>query len=282
MAAPVLQSYSAGTYVQDGGSCVVTKPTGLSVGDMMCASAVSHADSGTAPTITPPAGWSTYTSYTDESFVKQWVFYKVADSSDAAASNFTFTSSGGTNTRIQVGIARISGAPTSLATGSATGHITTPAGASTFTISLDLTYNDVLLLFHIVGRDSSSTRTFSGYTVSGTNPTWTEQADTTDNDSVDTSCAVATASIASPRTLTSIEATASGSLEDTYMILIAIPAQADVAGSAALHTASPSFFDPVASAGTTGSNALLSVSPTFFTEDAVGSEPTTWTPVTKS
>ena len=282
MAVPVVESYSIGTYAQDGASCVVTKPTGLAVGNIMCASALSHIDSGTAPTITPPAGWSTYTTYTDETFAKLWIFYKVADSGDAAASNFTFTSDGSTNARIQVGIARISGAPTALATGSATGHVTSPTSVSSFSISLDLTYNDVLLLFTVMGRDGSNTRTFSTYTVSGTNPTWTEQADSSNNDSTDTSFAIATAGIATPRTLTSIDVTASGSLEDTYMILLAIPGVVSATGTPSLHSASPTFFDATYSAGGTGSPALHAASPSFPSVTGSAIQPTVWTTTTKA
>lgn len=281
MAIPVVESFSIGTYAQDGATCTVTKPTGLAVGDMMCAMAISHSDSGTAPTVTPPAGWSTYTSYTDESFMIQYVFYKVADSADVAASNFSFTHSG-TNTRVQVGIARISGAPSTLATGNATGHITTPTSVSSFTISLDLTYNDVLLLAQIVGRDATQVRTFSSYSVSGTNPTWTEHADSSNNDSVDTSFAIASAGIATPRTLTNFSATASGTLEDTYLILIAIPGVVSATGSNEFMSVSPTFFSGTASVGTTGTNALHQPAPAFPEPVTQVIQPTVWTPITKN
>lgn len=281
MAIPVVESFSIGTYAQDGATCTVTKPTGLAVGDMMCAMAISHADSGTAPAVTPPAGWTTYTSYTDESFMIQYVFYKVADSSDVAASNFSFTHSG-TNTRVQVGIARISGAPSTLATGNATGHVTTPTSVSSFTISLDLTYNDVLLLAQIVGREGSNTRTFSSYSVSGTNPTWTEHADSSNNDSVDTSFAIASAGIATPRTLTNFSVTASGTLDDTYLILIAIPGVANATGTNAVFQVTPAFFSGTAIVGGTGTNTLHQTSPVFPQATVESIQPTVWTTVDKT
>lgn len=278
MALPVIESYSAGAYAVDGASCVVTKPTGLAEGNFMIASAASHRDSsGTIPTITPPAGWSTYTSYDGETFARIYTFYKTADSGDVAASNFTFTSSGGAGSRIIVGIARVSGAVS--ITGSATG-ISSSTATPSFSVSLDTTYNDVLVFYQIMGRDPT-VGTYSAYTTSGTNPTWTEQMEVTNSAAVDTVFAVATAGITTPRTLTSFGATNSNSLEDHYILVIIVPAIANATGTNALLSVSPALFAPTASAGTTGTNALLEVSPTLFNQSGRATTPTQWTNETK-
>ena len=278
MALPVVESYSAGAYAVDGASCVVTKPTGLAVGNLMIASGGSQIDTGSAPNIGAPAGWTEYASYAGETFAKVWTFYKVADSADVAASNFTFTSNGSTNTRIIVGIARISGAVSLTSSATDTKSSTaTPA----FSVSLDLVYSDALILFQIMGRDPT-VGNYSAYTTSGTNPTWTEQMDVTNSDSVDTAFAVASAGIATPRTLTSFGATNSNNIEDHYLLVVVIPAQLSTTGTATLHSADADFFAPAGFSGTTGTNTLLSADADFFSTSGEGIVPTVWTPITKS
>lgn len=69
------------------GSLTITKPVGLAVDHLMLAFF-----SVNVQTITPPSGWTQYDSDQPgtNAFTGQ-VFYKVADASDVAASNFNFT-----------------------------------------------------------------------------------------------------------------------------------------------------------------------------------------------
>ncbi len=77
-------------------SLVVTKPTGLAVGDLM----VAFGGCGNARTISAPSGsWTVVSNDTDGSS-RVYVWTKVADSGDTAASNFTFTASGTFNNSI--------------------------------------------------------------------------------------------------------------------------------------------------------------------------------------
>jgi len=75
-------------------SPVIPKPVGLSVGDLMIAHIVGTASlSGGVPSFTPPADWTeirndTYTAYKD---FGASLFWKIADSDDVAATDFTFT-----------------------------------------------------------------------------------------------------------------------------------------------------------------------------------------------
>lgn len=279
MALPVVESYSAGAFAADGASCVVTKPTGLAEGNLMVASAAGHSDSGgSQPTITPPAGWSTYATYAGETFANLYTFYKVASAGDAEATDFTFTSSGGSDTRIVVGIARISGAVS--LTGSASGIASTTSTPS-FSVSLDTVYNDCLVLFQIMGRDTS-VGTYSAYSTSGTNPTWTEQMDVTNADTVDTAFSVATAGITTSRVLTSFGATNTSSLEDHYLLVVVVPAQVNTIGTNGTFVISPLLSTQNGIAGGQGTNTLLSVSPTINTQSGEATVPSVWTTVTKS
>jgi hypothetical protein len=68
---------------------VITKPTGLAAGDLMIAT-LGCADSRT---ISPPGTWDTLHNDSDGG-QRVYVFARIADAGDAAATNFTFTVSG--------------------------------------------------------------------------------------------------------------------------------------------------------------------------------------------
>lgn len=69
-------------------SMVVTKPTGLAVGDLL----LGIGQCVTSRTISAPGGWTVVAN--DSSTMRVYIWTKIADSSDVAASNFTFTASG--------------------------------------------------------------------------------------------------------------------------------------------------------------------------------------------
>ncbi len=131
-----------------------------------------------------------------------------------------------------------------------------------------------------MGRDPSI-GTYSAYTTSGTNPTWTEQMEVTNGDAVDTVFAVATAGITTPRTLTSFGVTNSNSLEDHYILAIIVPAIANATGTNALLAVSPLLSTQNGTAGGQGTNALLAVSPNLPTQSGKGTSPTQWNNQTK-
>ena len=72
----------------DSTTCVINKPEGLAVGDLMIAHVAAKA-TGTA--ITAPSGWTQVRqdNYTDK--VRSGLFRKIADADDVAAASFTFT-----------------------------------------------------------------------------------------------------------------------------------------------------------------------------------------------
>lgn len=87
---------------------VITKPTGLTEGDLMVAF-ISVIGDTTQPTITTPSGWSTIIAMgeTGANNVGRAAYYKIATSTDAAATDFTFTASFGTD--MAGGMYRITG-----------------------------------------------------------------------------------------------------------------------------------------------------------------------------
>ena len=68
-------------------NCIITKPSGLAVGDFMLAHVVNKATSGTIA----KAGWTIVGAQSNTASSRSALFYKFADAADVAASTFDFT-----------------------------------------------------------------------------------------------------------------------------------------------------------------------------------------------
>lgn len=165
MAAPVLQStQTAGTSPSSNGALSVTKPTSLAVGDLMIAYAVTG-------TNFEPAFPSGFTSLGQLGYLTgvqntAEVAYKVADSSDAAASDFSFTA--GT-----ASISRITGATAGGGIKYA-GAVTTNNTTGTFSGLTPSDYGDDTLLMQFWSVQSGSSVNIANYAIATSNPTWTQ------------------------------------------------------------------------------------------------------------
>ncbi len=152
----------------DSTTCVVARPSGLSVGDLMLAHITSH-EGGLV--ITPPDGWTQIRQDVSDHGFRSGLFWKIADSDDVSASDFTFTV--GDNANIGA-ITAWTGHDPDSPIGAHSGqynsyyyHVLvpsiTPAAA-----------NSLILLFGV----SRNNVTFSNYLVATDNPgTWTEAYD---------------------------------------------------------------------------------------------------------
>lgn len=155
---------------------VINKPSGLTAGDLM----VAHlAIKNTNAEFAVPSGWDALIIQTESSagnFVLQ-LMSKIATSGDVAASNFTFTANGSGSGERKVGaIIRIVGhRPQSYITAS---QGQANASSTTITIPGDTPVepNSLIMLFGATG--TTSARTFSGYTIATSAPSFTEQYDT--------------------------------------------------------------------------------------------------------
>jgi hypothetical protein len=157
------------------GNPVVTKPTSLAVGDLMFAQC-SAIDSGVNPTYSTPSGWTLLTSNSVVSEKSQYLFYKVADSGDVAASNFTFTCSSA-SAKTAAGILRIANfSSASVATTSTVTAADTTSGTHTLTGITPLRGNELVILMATSGSQVgfSTATAFSSPAVATSNPgTWT-------------------------------------------------------------------------------------------------------------
>jgi hypothetical protein len=148
---------------------VVTKPTGLTAGDLM----LSQFTVTSPGTVVLPSGFTEIERQTTTASSSISVLsYKIATSGDAAASDFTFNA--GATTDMRASIIRISN-PKSSPIGvysqatEDSANITSPA----ITQSKN---NSLLFFFTKIGN----AYTVSGYTIATSNPTWTEIYDTSD------------------------------------------------------------------------------------------------------
>jgi len=151
---------------------VITKPTGLASGDLMVA--VLHQKNGSGRTCTR-TGWTAIDSMNLDATTGDvaWTLYKVADSTDAAASNFTFTLSGTENTA--GAIFRISGqATSSIINGHAYGE--DGSNRSNHSVSATVTPTVANCLI-ILATFNSNNVTTSSYAINTDSPTFTQAFD---------------------------------------------------------------------------------------------------------
>lgn len=157
-------------------SLTITKPTGLAAGDMLvCVRAGQQTGSADVP-----SGWTQLSNLVVGSNDEINVVAKVADSTDAAATNFTFTWGGGSNGGANcVGIGILYRFTTTgtfhvgacvVDTGTDNDGLT-----RTFTGGITQTVADAVLIMAVFIDGDQVTH--SGYAVTTNNPTWTERVD---------------------------------------------------------------------------------------------------------
>ena len=162
---------SSGSTVSEG-AVTITKPTGLAVGDLLVVTLV-FGQNDTTPT---PSGWTVIRNNSVDLGTDGDVaaFYKVADSGDVAASNFSFDVTDTTG-NIAGSLYRISGYNSSNVVGNFDSGFDSTSGTSrSHTISLTPAQADSVLIALVV---SDATNTFSSPSSTGS-PTWTEVQDT--------------------------------------------------------------------------------------------------------
>lgn len=271
------ESISSGS-IQDA-ALVLTKPTGLAVGDLLLAGIYfsdnngSTADSG----INTPAGW-TLQEATTTTQPPEWerlsVFLKIADSADVAASAFTFTRAGTDISYHLMGhLLRISdyGIVAGETSTSAASNSATTITATTFTP----TRADTLFVAFLGNSCRAGDIQNTSVALATDNPTWTERNEQNVNDTgTDSNFAVYTAS-RSQTTATGTITGTMGSATAKSVNFIILSLSESTSSSATPTTKTNAYaFSPLPL--DFGADAYA-VNPTIDT-----SNPTVWTPVTKS
>lgn len=154
-------------------STVVTKPTSLAVGDLMIARYVLQVG---YVNFNFPSGF-TLLGYKEEpgfQFVS-FVYYKVADAADVAASNFTFTS---TNPVKQIAsISRVTGFDSDTSLLQIEQATVTNSATPSYVSTLTPPANSLIMQMWLSYQNVTNT---SGYAISVANPSWSESYDSAD------------------------------------------------------------------------------------------------------
>lgn len=245
-----------------GAGGVLTKPTGLAVGDFMVAIVVAE----TIANLASPGGWTNQGSRDTATYAKTTLFTKVADSGDVAASNFTFT-----GTDIRGGILyRITGAATSnvyFGSGNAV-----PAGSKAHVI-----------VWSGSGDNGGRTVTHSNYTVTGgATPTFTERLDSSEATGLTTCFGVADGYYNSDQTISAFSVTLSGAIDENTTGLFIIAEQQDATAQISHVNVSPTLNALESSNTATAQISHVNVIPGLNSLDAVdSSDRTQWVTPTK-
>lgn len=230
----------------------ITKPTGLAVDDLMVAVVYYHDD--TTSDWNTPSGWTLAGARSDGlsggDSHKFSVFYKKADSSDVAASNFTFTTTSTANFLDGV-LLRVSGIRTDAAAlGAYSDQTKTDVDNPSYTVSIAPDQENVLYVATFVSGDAPYTAT--DVTINGTNPTWTRYLNVAHTIDASGSCQVFAAVDSSPESsITTLTPTETGSDTGTDSIgsISWFMGQVDADTTPAFATSTQSGFAPVGSAG---------------------------------
>lgn len=219
---------------------------------------------------------------------KMGVMWKVADSGDAAASNFTFDFS--ESVASAGAIYRITNfVPSDLLNESSQTSTNATPPLSFATGVTPLTTEHLLLLLLSGGSIANLATELgaSGYAVATSNPSWTEHYDIargagggSNHGMAGASAERSTASATGAFSISTVTNNTDGT-SDYRGVLIAIGTPTSAAGTAALHQTDPTFFAPTASAGTAGTADLHETEPDFFAPTSRATENTVWSNETK-
>ena len=161
----------------DDTALVLTKPVSLAVGDLLVAGIFVANQASNTSSLNTPSGWTLQEAVEANTQFELAVYLKTATSGDVAASNFTFSSSGG-GYHMSGFLARVTDPGIVAGESSAANVGTENVVLSTFTP----TRSNTLFLAFAASADTS-TPSISGIALTTNNPTWTTEATQTKADS---------------------------------------------------------------------------------------------------
>jgi hypothetical protein len=152
---------------------VVTAPTGIQAGNLLLAFIGISQNAATGAI----SGWTQLATASDSSNKGLVILWKIADSGDAGAANFTINYTAGSGDPINAAIMRVTGTFTGAANLQSSLEVKTAAATNhTFTPGLTPTSTSDLL---IMGCHVQGANTVGGYTTANGSPSFTERAELT-------------------------------------------------------------------------------------------------------
>lgn len=267
-------------------SFVITKPTSLTVGDLMLAQITAFSSGSTV--INLPTNWVSVLIQANGNMLNR-IMYKIADSADVAATNFTFTGSG-TGVLMGGAIMRITGyGPAAVVEAS---NSTTWSGTSA-NLAIGITPargNDLLFIF--VGVASSNPNgTISAQAIATSDPGFTEIYDFDSSESADINRIAAAYAVRPETTSTgNVSFTTAQAATGGVAAIVAIYNSLDVTIAADVTTAPATVPDATPSGGGTVSAGVIQVTASVIDPSQKGQatwsnqqrNTTTWSNQTKS
>lgn len=262
----VVESVSKNT-VFSANTCTIDKPSGLAAGELMIA-VINSIDSADSVTIATLSGWTSavHAGGAGVSTVSISIQYKVADSSDVSASNFTFTATN--HSYMTGGIMRVSGVAIGNEVANVGSHIlsnTSSDSTPNFVVSVAPELANSLVIISMSGRNDGGVLANASNYNSTPAVTYTELFDVyADVSSLDPTSASAYGIYTGTDTFTAFSMSSSA-VDDWIGVLAVFNPRIDGIGTATLLQAVPTFFAPTSGAGTSGTAGLLQATPTFPT-----------------
>lgn len=241
-----------------GASVIITKPTGLAVGDLLVAVLFNFDTSERA--FNTPSGWTVGVASFGNNNVVCAIVHKTATADDVAASNFTFSAAGSSDSvcGFLYRVTDHSAAFTDTISGIGAGA----SNAFTLTQNLDLILPNSLLIFACFKNDSEVDITARSVT-GGTNPSWTDRGGYVDTSAVNSRAECADAIYDSTTQITAATFSPAVNLTTCGIAIVVITPQQDAPGTAALLAGAPAIFAPASSVSAPGTAALLVGTPTL-------------------
>lgn len=164
-------------------SIVIPKPSGLVVGDLLLGYCLYKTAGGTNMDLTPPAGWTVIDQVNGSGNVnKCTAFYKIATSTETAATDFTFTVINQTASSAGGGLLRIEHFLASGPIDTYSKNANDTATTTSWSLAGVDPANESSLLVMIVGTDETAgAQSVSAQAVTTSNPVWTEIMDLNDS-----------------------------------------------------------------------------------------------------
>lgn len=293
--AVVLQSKTTPTFsAYTSGNITVTKPSGLIVGDLMVLQ-VSLIAVGSASTTTfTKTDWKGFDDTSTFTIKKSTIpggaviigAYKIADSADVAAIDFTFTGSGSSESGsgLAASLLRIDGheasAPISAFNTGSVDNSESPSFATGITPSESALHLMMNTSRYTVGGGSITA--LSGYAITTSNPSWTEEYE-----ALSAASGMSLASATRPQTTStgawsySVAVSSTGSATYNASILVAIKANVNVTINDAVQSVVSSVQEPTVS-GNAGITADVQSVASSVQAPTVSTPTPTWSNQSKS
>ncbi len=236
---------------------------------------------GPSISYTTLSGWSLAANGNGSDFATS-IQYKIADASDVAASNFTFTWASAAY--CCGAIMRFAGAITTntLADYDAHGNASANSADVSFLTSISPIVSNSLVVMALLGASNNTgTGTISTYTTTPTT-SFTEVLDTTFNMASDPIFGSAYSIYTGSSTLTTYGASFSLAKEQHYGVIAVFSPLVNASGTTALLSADADFFTNAGVSDVSGTAALHEASPVFFGASGEVTQPNEWSTTIKT